>query len=232
MTPGVPVSTSELLRRRPGFGASAFALAGTAVILGLGYGIFRLKPEILLVASTAFVGLIGLSYGLTWAEAQSGMIQSIAKGMPAMLIVVVVGALIGSWLAAGIIPMIIYHGLGLISPRFFLLSASVAAGVVSILTGTGYGTIGTIGVAFMGIAHGLGVPAGSAAGALVAGAYLGDKISPLAANANLAVAVSQVNLYDHIRHCLWTTVPALAIGYLVYAVAGGTSAAPAGSLQS
>jgi NhaC family Na+:H+ antiporter len=95
------------------------------------------------------------------------------------------------------------------------------------LTGTGYGTIGTIGVAFMGIAHGLDVPPGEAAGALVAGAYLGDKISPFAANANLAVAVSRANLYDHILHSLWTTVPALLVGFAVYA-ALGAGTVPAG----
>ncbi len=127
--------------------------------------------------------------------------------------------------------MIIYYGLGMISPRMFLVTASLATGVVSVLTGTGYGTIGTVGVAFMGIAHGLGVPPGQAAGALVAGAYLGDKISPFAANANLVVAVAQVNIYDHIRHCLWTTLPAvIAVGLAVYAFAGlGTNGHSAAS---
>jgi NhaC family Na+:H+ antiporter len=110
----------------------------------------------------------------------------------------------------------------------FLVTASIAAGVVSTLTGTGYGTIGTIGVAFMGIAHGLGIAPGPAAGALVAGAYLGDKISPFAGNANFAVGVARVNIYDHIRHCMWTTVPAFALGLIVYALAG-THAAGAGN---
>ena len=129
--------------------------------------------------------------------------------------------------------MITYYGLGLISPGMFLVTAAIAAGIVSVLTGTGYGTIGTVGVAFMGIAHGLGIAPGPAAGALVAGAYLGDKISPFAGNANFAVAVAHVNIYDHIRHCLWTTVPAFVLGLIVYAVAGGhATAGDSGSLAA
>lgn len=228
-----PVAPSSDLRRKPGLGHSLAALIGTAVVLAVGFGILRIKAELLLIVCSAWVGAIGAGLGLGWKEMQAGMVQSIMKGMPAMLIVVIVGALIASWLSAGIIPMIIYHGLGLIRPKLFLLTASAAAGVVSLLTGTGYGTIGTVGVAFMGIAHGLGIPPGAAAGALVGGAYLGDKISPLAANANLAVAVSGANIYEHIRFCLWTTLPALAIGYLVYAIAGGLgTGAPAGSMAA
>jgi NhaC family Na+:H+ antiporter len=183
---------------------------------------------VLLVFATGWVVCISAVLGVSWKETSSGILQSILKGMPAMLIVIVVGTLIASWLAAGIIPMIIYYGLGMITPRFFLLTASAAACVVSCLTGTGYGTIGTIGVAFMGIAHGLGIPPGPAAGALISGAYLGDKISPLAANSNLACAVSRVNIYDHIRHCLWTTVPALAVGFGVYALYRGGAGDAAG----
>jgi NhaC family Na+:H+ antiporter len=214
------ITPSSDLKRTPHLGHALIPIVGTAVLIGLGFGIYGIKPEVLLVAATALTGGLALWLGLGWREMQAGMIQSIAKGMPAMLIVVLVGALIGSWLAAGTIPMIIYYGLGLISPKIFLVTASLATGIVSLLTGTGYGTIGTVGVAFMGIAHGLGVPAGQAAGALVAGAYLGDKISPFAANANFAVAVARANIYDHIRHCLWTTVPAFAVGLAVYAVLG------------
>ncbi len=227
-----PIIPSSELRRAPGLPAALLALLSTIVIITVGYGVFAVKPEVLLVFATAAIVCISAASGVSWKETQSGMLQSVLKGLPAMLIVIVVGALIASWLAAGIIPMIIYYGLGMITPRFFLLTASAAACVVSCLTGTGYGTIGTIGVAFMGIAHGLGIPAGPAAGALVAGAYLGDKISPLAANSNLDCAVSGVNIYDHIRHCLWTTVPALAVGFVVYAFAGGSVAGNAGLVNS
>ena len=205
-------------------GHALFPIVGTALLIGIGFGIYKIKVEILLVAAAAFTGCLAKYLGLSWREIQAGMLQSIMKGLPAMLIVVVVGALIGSWLAAGTIPMLIYYGLGLISAKMFLVTASLATGIVSLLTGTGYGTIGTVGVAFMGIAHGLGVAPGQAAGALVAGAYLGDKISPFAANANFAVAIARVNIYDHIRHCLWTTVPAFGLGLLIYAAVGANTA--------
>jgi NhaC family Na+:H+ antiporter len=216
-----PITPSADLRRRPGLAHSVLALGSTVAILAIGLGLLKIRAEVLLILSTVVVALIGAGFGLGWDEMLAGMLRSILKGMPAMLVVIVVGALIASWLAAGIIPMFISYGLGVVTPRFFLVTASFSAGVVSLLTGTGYGTVGTIGVAFMGIAHGLGIPPGPAAGALVAGAYLGDKISPFAANANLAVAVAEANLYDHIRHCLWTTIPALAVGFAVYAIAGG-----------
>lgn len=214
------ISPSSELKRAPHLGHSLVPIVGTALLIGIGFGVYKIKVEVLLVLAAALTGCMAKYLGLSWREIQAGMMQSIMKGMPAMLIVVVVGALIGSWLAAGTIPMLIYYGLGLISPKMFLVTASLATGIVSLLTGTGYGTIGTVGVAFMGIAHGLGVPPGQAAGALVAGAYLGDKISPFAANANFAVAVARVNIYDHIKHCLWTTVPAFGVGLAVYAVVG------------
>ena len=202
-------------------------IVGTALLIGIGFGVYQVKVEILLVIAAALTGCLAKYLGLSWREIQAGMLQSIMKGMPAMLIVVVVGALIASWLAAGTIPMLIYYGLGLISAKMFLVTASLATGIVSLLTGTGYGTIGTVGVAFMGIAHGLGVPPGQAAGALVAGAYLGDKISPFAANANFAVAIARVNIYDHIRHCLWTTAPAFGTGLVIYALVGANTAVAA-----
>lgn len=226
------ITPSSELKRTPRLWHSLLPIVGTALLIGIGFGVYKVRVEVLLVVATALTGGLGAYLGLSWREIQSGMMQSIMKGLPAMLIVVVVGALIGSWLASGTIPMLIYYGLGLISPKYFLVTASLATGIVSMLTGTGYGTIGTVGVAFMGIAHGLGVPPGPAAGALVAGAYLGDKISPFAANANFAVAVARVNIYDHIRHCLWTTVPAFGLGLLIYAFIGTTTSPTGGSVMA
>ncbi len=228
MDPGL-ITPSLELKGQPTIWHSLVPIIGTAVLIGVGFGVFKIRVEVLLVVATMLTAGLAVWLGLGWKEIQAGMLQSIMKGMPAMLIVVVVGALIGSWLAAGTIPMIIYYGLGMISTKLFLVTASLATGLVSVLTGTGYGTIGTIGVAFMGIAHGLGIPPGQAAGALVAGAYLGDKVSPFAANANFAVAIARVNIYDHIRHCLWTTVPAFAVGLAIYAAVGFSSEVIAGA---
>ncbi len=204
----------------PTFIQSLIPLFAIALFLGIGYGVFHLNAEILLIAAAAVAGIIALRLGYTYKEIEGGIIESMAKGMPAMLIVIVVGALIGSWIAAGTIPMLIYYGLQLISPKFFLLTACLVSSVVSLVTGTSYGTVGTIGVAFIGIAGGLGIPLDQAAGAIVAGAYFGDKLSPFSDTTNLAPVAARSNLFDHIRHTLWTTTPAWLLGMLVYFVMG------------
>ena len=204
----------------PTFTQSLIPLFAIALFLGVGYGAFHLNAEVLLIAAAIVAGTIAVRLGYSYKEIESGIIESMAKGMPAMLIVIVVGALIGSWIAAGTIPMLIYYGLQLISPKFFLLTACVVSSVVSLVTGTSYGTVGTIGVAFIGIAGGLGIPLDQAAGAIVAGAYFGDKLSPFSDTTNLAPIAARSNLFDHIRHMLWTTTPAWLLGLLVYFLMG------------
>lgn len=199
---------------------SVIPLIAIALFLSFGYGLLKIKAEILLLASTAVAGAIAWKLGYRYRDLEKGILKSMMKGMPAMLIVIVVGALIGSWIAAGTIPMLIYYGLEIISPTYFLVTACLVASIISVVTGTSYGTVGTIGVAFIGIAEGLGVPMGQAAGAIVAGAYFGDKISPFSDTTNLAPIAVQGNLFDHIRHTLWTTTPAMLLGLAVYLVMG------------
>ncbi len=182
----------------------------------------HLNAEILLIAAAVVAGLVAWHLGYSYKDIEAGILESLLKGMPAMLIVIVVGALIGSWIAAGTIPLLIYYGLQIISPQFFLVTACLVSSIVSVVSGTSYGTVGTIGVAFMGIAHGLNVPLDQAAGAIVAGAYFGDKISPFSDTTNLAPIAAGSNLYDHIRHTLWTTLPAWLLGLAVYALLGLT----------
>jgi NhaC family Na+:H+ antiporter len=156
---------------------------------------------------------------------EEGIVRSLSTAMPAILVLVSVGALIASWIAAGTIPLLIYFGLELISPQFFLLSACVICSIVSLSTGTSWGTAGTVGVALMGVAGGLGVPLGAAAGAVISGAYFGDKLSPFSDTTNLAPVVAGSELFEHIRWMLWTTLPAWSLGLLVYLVVGlGTRA--------
>jgi len=203
-------------KTRPTFTQSLIPLIAIAVFLGIGYGVFHLNAEVLLIAAAGVAGIIALRLGYNYKEIEAGIIESMMKGMPAMLIVIVVGALIGSWIAAGTIPMLIYYGLELISPQFFLLTACVVSSVISLVTGTSYGTVETIGVAFIGIASGLNIPLDQAAGAIVGGAYFGDKLSPFSDTTNLAPVAARSNLFDHIRHMLWTTTPAWLLGLVVY----------------
>lgn len=191
-----------------------------AVLLGVGYGIYRLQIEVLLIVAAAIAGLIAARLGYTWSEMQEGIVEGVAKALPAVFILVSVGALIGTWIVSGTIPLLVQIGLQAISARFFLVTACVLCSFVSLFTGTSWGTVGTMGIALMGIAAGLGVPPAAAAGAVVAGAYFGDKISPFSDTTNLAPVAARSNLFDHIRHMLWTTLPAWTLGLTVYLVVG------------
>ncbi|MGD8866558.1 MAG: Na+/H+ antiporter NhaC [Gemmatimonadales bacterium] len=207
-------------KRQPTALEALLPFAVMALLLGVGYGVYRLRIEVLLITAAAVAGLVAARLGYTWAEMQAGIIEGIAKALPAVLILVSVGALISTWIAAGTIPLLVKLGLHTISPAFFLVTACVLCSFVSLFTGTSWGTVGTMGIALMGVAAGLGVPAGAAAGAVVAGAYFGDKLSPFSDTTNLAPVAAQSNLFDHIRHMLWTTLPAWTLGLLVYLVAG------------
>ena len=203
--------------------AAAPVLFMTAA-LAVGYGAFGLRTELLLIASAAFTGAVARRLGLGWSQMQEGIVENVSKAMPALLIIITVGALIASWIVAGTIPMIVYYGLKIVSPAWFLPTSCLVCVVVSLISGTSWGTIGTVGIALIGIADGLGVSLSAAAGAIVAGAYFGDKLSPFSDTTNLAAIAARANLYDHIGHMLWTTTPALAVALVVYAIAGRAAA--------
>jgi len=206
--------------RRPSLGVALIPLIAMALLLGVGYGVYKIKAQILLVAAATITAFLGLLLGFKWRDMERGIVESIHKAMPAILIMLSVGLLIGSWMASGTIPMVIYYGLKLISPKFFLATACLVSSVVAIACGTSWGTIGTIGVAFIGIAMGLGIPLGPAAGAVVAGAYFGDKMSPLSDIPNLATVISGSNLFDHIKHMIPSAGPAWLAGLAIYFFAG------------
>src|SRR5512136_1661463 len=218
--PPVQTPVAPASGRRPSFGVALIPLIAMALLLGVGYGVYKIKAQVLLVAAAALTGVMGLLLGFKWKDMERGIVDSIHKAMPAILIMLSVGILVGAWMASGTIPMVIYYGLKLISPKFFLLTACLVCSITSIATGTSWGTVGTLGVAFIGIAMGLGVPLGPAAGAIVAGAYFGDKMSPLSDIPNLATVISGSNLFDHIRHMMWSAVPAWLAGLAIYFVVG------------
>lgn len=206
--------------RRPTLWEALLPLVAMGLLLALGYGWLQYPIEVLLLAAAGVAGLVAWRLGYGWREMETGIVDALATAMPAILILVSVGALIATWIAAGTIPLLIYWGLEVISPRFFLLTACVLSSLVSVSTGTSWGTVGTVGVALIGVAGGLGIPLGAAAGAVVSGAYFGDKLSPFSDTTNLAPVVAGSNLFDHIRWMLWTTFPAWGVGLLVYLVVG------------
>jgi len=215
--------------KTPTLGQSLVPIFSIALFLGVGYGVFHLRIEFLLMGAAAVSGIIALRLGYTYKEMEEGIVHSISKGMPAMMVVIVVGMLIGTWMSCGAIPMMIYYGMKIISPSFYLVTACVVCSIISVVTGTSYGTAGTVGVAFIGIAQGLGIPLSHAAGAIVAGSYFGDKLSPFSDTTNLAPIAAGSNLFDHIKHMLWTTTPAWLIGLVLYFFLGR---GVAGSLES
>jgi len=208
---------------------SLIPIFSIALFLGVGYGVFHFRIEFLLMAAAAVSGILALRLGYSYKEMEQGIVHSISKGMPAMMVVIVVGALIGTWMSSGAIPMMIYYGLKVISPSFYLVTACVVCSIISVVTGTSYGTAGTVGVAFVGIAQGLGIPLSHAAGAIVAGSYFGDKLSPFSDTTNLAPLASGSNLFDHIKHMLWTTTPAWLLGLVFYYFLGRGAS---GSMES
>jgi len=213
-------SPSAQNRRQPSFGVALIPLVAMGLLLGIGYGVYKIRPQVLLIAAAFLTGCLGFLLRFTWKEMEKGIVDGIHKAMPAILIMLCVGVLIGSWIASGTIPMVIYYGLKLISPKYFLVTACFICSLTSLATGTSWGTIGTLGVAFIGIAMGLGMPLGPAAGAIVAGAYFGDKMSPFSDVTNLAPVASGSNLFDHIKHVMWSATPAWLIGLLVYFLVG------------
>lgn len=208
------------VHRTPSVWIAAIPVLTLIALLGGGYIAAELPVEPLLIASAVVAGLVARHLGYGWNEIISSIAEKIAKTMPAILILICVGLLIGTWMAGGTIPMLIYFGLKIISPKFLALIALVVTAIVSLCTGTSWGSAGTVGVAFMGVAMGVDANLPMVAGAVVAGAYFGDKLSPLSDTTNIASVATGVNLFTHIRHLMWTTVPAFLTSAVVYTVLG------------
>ena len=189
-------------------------------------------PHIPLILAAAVASIVGLFLGNSWKEIESGIVEGISVGMKAILILCVIGVMIGTWIASGIVPIMIYYGLQILHPSIFLVAGCLICCVVSVATGSSWTTVSTVGIALIGIAEGLGVPLAMAAGAIISGSYFGDKMSPLSDSTNLAPAVAGAELFEHIRHMLFTTVPALAIALLLYGVLGWRGFAGASSAES
>jgi NhaC family Na+:H+ antiporter len=210
------------------------SLVPVAVLVGLlassvalfGDGSSAGPNQIALVLAAGVAILIGVVYGHPWRHLERGIVHGISLSLGAVIILLTVGALIGSWILAGIVPTMIYYGLLLLSPAVFLPSACVICCFVSLATGSSWTTAGTVGVALIGIATAQGMNPGLAAGAIVSGAYFGDKMSPLSDTTNLAPAMTGTDLFTHIRHMTWTTTPSIIIATLLFTVVGLSAVPP------
>lgn len=184
-------------------------------------------PHTPLVLGIMIAGVLGWQRGYRWSHMEAGLYHVVSVGLPSLAILMTVGMIIGVWILSGTVPLLIYYGLAILSPGIFLLAACVICAIISLATGTSWGTVGTIGLALMGIGEGLGIPAYLTGGAVVSGAFFGDKMSPLSDTTNLAPAVCGTDLWSHIRGMVATTGPAMLVALAIYAwlgvgYAGGT----------
>ena len=176
--------------------------------------------QIALLMSAAAAALVGFFLGVPVKTMIDGMKKSIGSALIAMLILLLIGSLIGTWVMSGIVPAMIYYGLGILSPEYFLFAAAIVCAIVSVVTGSSWSTVATVGIALLGIGSTMGIHQGLIAGAIISGAYFGDKISPLSDTTNLAAAMAGTDLITHIRYMMWTTVPSFVIALGIYLVIG------------
>ena len=184
-----------------------------SLVVGIGVSIvmFGMDPHIPMLLGVIVASIVALRCRFPWQAIQDGMVAGIANALPAMIILLIVGVLIGVWILAGVVPTLIYYGLKTLSAEVFLPTALIICAITSLATGTSWGTTGTIGVALMGVGAGLGLPLPLVAGAVLSGAYFGDKMSPLSDTTNLAPAMAGTDLYTHIRHMSYTSGVAFAL---------------------
>lgn len=210
----------------------AFGIA--LVIMAFGDEAIAGPIQAVLIASGALAGAFAVRRGIAWKDLEQGVAATMASATGAVMILLAIGGLISVWIAAGVIPSLLFYGSQVLAPSMFYPSALVLTAIVSLVIGSSWTTAGTVGVAFMGIADVLGMSAPMTAGAVISGAYFGDKLSPLSDTTNLAPAVAGTDLIAHIKYLTWTTVPALLIA-LAFFMGATWMAAPmvsAGSVES
>ena len=209
--------------KRPSFAGALFVILFLCV--GLTFQIFILEDaewvtHITLILASVVAVIVAMMSGFTYQECQDAILYGCNIAMLPMLILMMVGVLVGSWIPAGTIPSLIYYGMLVLSPSIFLATVCIVCCVASVTTGSSWTTGATFGVAFMGIGVGLGIPPAMTAGAVISGAIFGDKMSPLSDSTNLAAAVGEADLFDHIKSMMYTTVPGIVIAIILYALMG------------
>lgn len=213
--------------RTPSMLLSLLPIAVLIILLTLNVKYFRDDTlsganQIALILSAAVAGIIAISLGYRWKFLLKKVVSTISTAMPAMLILFLIGSLAGTWMISGVIPMLIYYGLEILNPVIFLFATVLICSVVSVSTGSSWSTVATIGVALLGIGTTLGFSEAMVAGAIISGAYFGDKMSPLSDTTNLAPAVAGTDLFTHIRYMVITTGPSWIITLIIFLVIGFT----------
>jgi NhaC family Na+:H+ antiporter len=188
--------------------------------LALVISVYKLPPHMPLIFAAAVAAGVAIANKVPWDDVQAGMVHGINLAMGAILILMVVGTMIGTWIHGGVVPSMIFYGLKVLSPGIFLVATLVICSIVSLGTGSSWSTAGTVGVALIGVGAALSIPLPMTAGAIISGAYFGDKMSPLSDTTNLAPAMAGTDVFTHIRHMVYTTVPGYVIALILYALLG------------
>jgi NhaC family Na+:H+ antiporter len=207
----------------------------SAIIIILAYLIFAMfltlkegMPIEMTLASVVIVSaIIAMLNGFSWQEIEEAIIAGCKIAIIPVIILMTIGVLIASWMMGGIVPYLIYLGLKFLSPEIFLPSTLIICCITSLATGSSWTTIGTVGIALLGVGTSLEISAPMIVGCIVSGSFFGDKMSPLSDSTNLAAAVAETKLFDHIKYMMWTTVPALLLALLVYGLLSFNNHAPA-----
>ncbi|MFG6149303.1 Na+/H+ antiporter NhaC [Halobacillus sp. B23F22_1] len=205
-------------KRTPSFAMSLIVFLTVVAILGVSILVFEAAPHIPIVLVAVIVTIYGFRLGYTWKELEKAITKGVAHGVPAILILSLIGILVGVWVLNGTVQTITFYGLHVLSPSIFLVSAVIITAVVATMTGSSWSAISTIGIALMGVSYGMEISPAMTAGAIVCGAIFGDKMSPLSDTTNLTAATAKVDIFQHIKHMLWTTVPSLLITLVIFGV--------------
>lgn len=215
------------MTRKPSVFAAIIPVLSTSLLLLLSSIRLHTSMHVALICGAVVASLIGLSLGYRWAALQQMMIGGITTILPVILILILVGALMGIWIASGTVPAMVYYGLQLVGPQSFLPLAFLLCAGVSLSIGTAFGTTSTIGLAMFGVGQALGLPLPLVVGAIVSGVYFGDRLSPLGSALNTSAAVTETDVYQTMHHMLATTLPPFLLAVAFYAWQGSQVISPA-----
>ena len=192
-------------KRDPYLWEALLSILGLIVFISLAILRYETDPHVPILLGVFVAAVIGLRAGFSWKEVETGMLNGITNSLQAIVILLIIGILIGVWILSGVVPTLLYYGLKILHPKIFLPATLIICSITSLATGSSWGTSGTIGIALIGIGKGLGFPLPVVAGAVLSGAYFGDKMSPLSDTTNMAPAMVGTDLYTHIKHMIYTT---------------------------
>jgi NhaC family Na+:H+ antiporter len=214
------------MTKTPGLLQSFVPILLLTVLLGLNVTYFDDtlggSNQIALLLSAMCASLIAIYNGKKWKDLKDSFLKTINSAMSSMIILLLIGSLAGTWMLSGVVPIMIYYGLDILHPTIFLFAAVIISAIVSLFTGSSWSTIATIGIALLGIGKAIGINPSVVAGAIISGAYFGDKMSPLSDTTNLAPAMAGTDIFTHIRYMMYTTIPSLILTLIIFIIWGFT----------